>query len=152
MPGAAAPVGVRLTAEDRIRLLELDLAEAKAEIESLQRRAGRRRPARPRARDRERLRQRAWDRGPFGARGLCSRPSPATWSGMRSTSSSRMRLGVRSDRDDILYPYSRPRGGTFVRRRVLATGITQQPSGEPLVPWFPAGRPAADWRRLAYRR
>ena len=52
-------------------------------------------------------------------------------------------LGVRSDRDDILYPYSRPRGGTFVRRRVLATGITQQPSGEPLVPWFPAGRPAA---------
>ena len=38
MPGAAAPVGVKLTAEDRIRLLELDLAEAKAEIESLQRR------------------------------------------------------------------------------------------------------------------
>ena len=51
-------------------------------------------------------------------------------------------LGVRADRDDILYEYTRPRGGTFVRRRELATGITKQLSGEPLIPWWPAGRPA----------
>jgi hypothetical protein len=51
-------------------------------------------------------------------------------------------LGVRSDRDDLLYEYSKPRGGaTFIRRRVLETGITKQPSGEPLVLWWPAGRP-----------
>ena len=51
-------------------------------------------------------------------------------------------LGVRSDRDDLLYPYSKPRGETFVRRRDLASGITKQPGGEALILWWPAGRPA----------
>ena len=50
-------------------------------------------------------------------------------------------LGVRSDRDDLLYPYSTPLGETFVRRRDLASGITKQPNGEPLILWWPAGRP-----------
>jgi Protein of unknown function (DUF3631)/Toprim-like len=50
------------------------------------------------------------------------------------------KLGVRSDRDDILYEYTRPLGGSFTRRRDLAGKITKQPSGEPLILYWPAGR------------
>lgn len=50
-------------------------------------------------------------------------------------------LGVRSDRDDIVYVYETPLGDTFKRRRVLVTKVTRQPKGEPLVLWWPAGRP-----------
>jgi hypothetical protein len=49
-------------------------------------------------------------------------------------------LGVRSDRDDILYRYETP-AGTFDRRRKLDTWITTQPKGEALMLWWPAGRP-----------
>lgn len=51
-------------------------------------------------------------------------------------------LGVRSDRDAIAYPYSAPRGESFVRRRDLESGVTKQPAGEPLILWWPAGRPS----------
>jgi Toprim-like len=50
-------------------------------------------------------------------------------------------LGVRSDRDDILYPCTRPRGGSYTRRRSLTDGVTKGPKGEPLILWWPAGRP-----------
>ena len=52
-------------------------------------------------------------------------------------------LGVRSDRDSIVYPVTTPRGETYCRRRDLTDErkITRQPSGEPLVLWWPAGRP-----------
>ena len=54
-------------------------------------------------------------------------------------------LGVRSDRDAIVYPYTTPRGESYTRRRDLADErkVTKQPSGEPLILWWPAGRPAA---------
>jgi hypothetical protein len=50
-------------------------------------------------------------------------------------------LGVRSDRDDILYTYATPHGDEFQRRRTLDTGTTTQPKGEPLLLWWPGGRP-----------
>ena len=50
-------------------------------------------------------------------------------------------LGVRSDRDDVLYRYAKPRGDSFVRRRDLSNGVTKQPKGEPLILWWPTGRP-----------
>ena len=49
-------------------------------------------------------------------------------------------LGVRSDRDDLVYPYETPKGELFKRRRE-AGGVTKQPKGEPLILWFPDGRP-----------
>ena len=53
-------------------------------------------------------------------------------------------LGVRSDRDTILYPYSTPLGATVMP--VAATSTTSAGSrssrqGEPLILWWPAGRP-----------
>jgi Protein of unknown function (DUF3631)/Toprim-like len=50
-------------------------------------------------------------------------------------------LGVRSDHDVIVYPYTTPRGGSYTRRRNLADKITKQPKGEPLILWWPDGRP-----------
>jgi hypothetical protein len=50
-------------------------------------------------------------------------------------------LGVRSDRDAILYPYTTPRGESYRRRRDPDTGITAQPKGEPLILWWPRSRP-----------
>ena len=52
-------------------------------------------------------------------------------------------LGVRSDRDAIVYPYTTPLGESYTRRRDLTDErkVTKQPSGEPLVLWWPAGRP-----------
>lgn len=52
-------------------------------------------------------------------------------------------LGVRSDRDTLVYPFTTKDGRTFRRRRDLddPQRRTKQPSGEPLVPWWPAGRP-----------
>lgn len=51
-------------------------------------------------------------------------------------------LGVRSDRDTILYPFETPKGETYTRRRDLAAdrSFTVQPTGEPLILWWPAGR------------
>lgn len=51
------------------------------------------------------------------------------------------RLGVRSDRDAPVYPVTTPRGDTYTRRRDLATRITRQPRNQPLILWWPAGRP-----------
>jgi len=52
-------------------------------------------------------------------------------------------LGVRSDRDTLLYPYTTPKGKTYARRRDLADPDkrTVQPTGEPLILYWPAGRP-----------
>ncbi len=50
------------------------------------------------------------------------------------------RVGVRSDRDDITYPYMTPKGETFRRRRGPG-GVVKQPKDQPLVVWFPDGRP-----------
>ena len=50
---------------------------------------------------------------------------------------------MRSARDAILYPYTTPKGTTYTRRRDLADEDkrTVQPKGEPLILWWPAGRP-----------
>ena len=55
-------------------------------------------------------------------------------------------LGVRSNRDAIIYPCTTAKGETFHRRRDLADerGITIQPKGEALILWWPAGRPGSD--------
>jgi hypothetical protein len=50
-------------------------------------------------------------------------------------------LGVRSERDRIVYPYVTPRGNEYVRRRRIGDTKTWQPKDEPLVLWWPAGRP-----------
>lgn len=52
-------------------------------------------------------------------------------------------LGVRSDRDTLLYTYTTPKGETYARRRDLADPDkrTVQPKGEPLILYWPAGRP-----------
>lgn len=52
-------------------------------------------------------------------------------------------LGVRSDRETIVYPYARRDGTTFTRRRDLndPEERTKQPADEPLIPYFPTGRP-----------
>lgn len=52
-------------------------------------------------------------------------------------------LGVRSDRDAILYPYRTPKGATYTRRRDLGDErkLTKQPKDEPLILWWPSGRP-----------
>lgn len=53
------------------------------------------------------------------------------------------RLGVRYDRDTVVYPYTAPDGHTYQRRRDLndPKRRTKQPPGEPLTLWWPAGRP-----------
>lgn len=53
------------------------------------------------------------------------------------------KLGVRSDRDTILYAYTTPKGATYTRRRDLADPDkrTVQPKGESLILYWPAGRP-----------
>ena len=53
-------------------------------------------------------------------------------------------IGVRSAKDTILYEYRKPRGESFIRRRDLndERSITKQPAGEPLILWWPGGRPA----------
>lgn len=53
-------------------------------------------------------------------------------------------FGVRSAGDAILYTYAKPRGDeSFVRRRDLGDErkITRQPADEPLILYWPAGRP-----------
>jgi hypothetical protein len=59
-------------------------------------------------------------------------------------------LGVRSDGDAILYPYVTPRGESYTRRRDLTAekSFSKQPKGEPLILWWPAGRPHADAKVL----
>jgi hypothetical protein len=49
-------------------------------------------------------------------------------------------LGVSSDRDDILYPYTTAHGETFTRRR-KPDGKVVQPKGQALILYWPAGRP-----------
>ena len=55
------------------------------------------------------------------------------------------RLGVRYSGDTIAYPYTTRDGRTFWRRRALNNPErrTKQPTGEPLILWWPAGRAEA---------
>ena len=52
------------------------------------------------------------------------------------------RVGVRYDRDTVVYPYTAPDGHTYEPRRDLndPKPRTKQPPGEPLSLWWPVGR------------
>jgi hypothetical protein len=49
------------------------------------------------------------------------------------------RVGVRADGGFLYFPYQRPDGTRFVRRRPLDGGVTLQPKGESLCLWYPVG-------------
>ncbi len=56
--------------------------------------------------------------------------------------------GVREENGALVFPYLAEDGTSFERRRSLDGGPAKvlQPKGQPLVPWWPAGRPdTAEW-------